>query len=228
MKKFVIPVLIVAVVVVMYIFYQQPFGGGSPVNASMAKEQPKASSQSGEVHSSKNLEKSFNEALKNADTEQPQSMQQQSNEGIIPEKLIIPKIKVEASVEKVGLLKNGAVGVPSGTEHVAWYKKGAKPGQNGNAVIDGHVDSYKGPAVFFHLEDLKKNDKVYVVGKDGKKLTFKVVKIESYPTGNAPIEKVFGYTNQPMLNLITCTGTYQESKGTHDHRLVVYTQLVEK
>ena len=52
-----------------------------------------------------------------------------------------------------------------------------------------------------------------------KKLTFKVIKIKSYPTNHAPLQTVFGYTDQPMLNLITCTGTYQKSKGTHDHRL---------
>ncbi len=231
MKKFIIPVIVIAAIAVMYIFYQQPFGGGSPSKSSSAKEKTTETAQSpNKKDNSKglNLQQNFNDAVANASTEQPQSMQQSSKEGIDPKTLIIPKIKVEADVEQVGLLKNGQVGVPSGTQNVAWYKEGVKPGQRGNAVIDGHVDSYKGPAVFFHLEDLKKNDKLYIVGKSGKKLTFKVVKLESYPTGNAPIKQVFGYTDQIMLNLITCTGTYQKSKETHDHRLVVYTELVEK
>ena len=37
----------------------------------------------------------------------------------------------------------------------AWYKYSVTPGQIGTAVIEGHVDSYQGPAVFFRLGALK-------------------------------------------------------------------------
>lgn len=223
MKKFILAGVIIAAVAVMYIFYQQPFGGGSPDHQSMAQEKTPTHKKK----SNNDIMSTYQYAVANAKTAQPQSMEQSQNKGFVPKTLTIPKIKVQANVDQVGLSKDGKVGVPSGTEDVAWYKDGVMPGQKGNAVIDGHVDSYKGPAVFFNLKNLKKNDKVYVVDQNGKKHTFKVVKIESYPTGHAPLQTVFGYTNQPMLNLITCTGTYQQSKGTHDHRLVVYTKLVQ-
>ncbi|TCP27081.1 LPXTG-site transpeptidase (sortase) family protein [Scopulibacillus darangshiensis] len=226
MKKWIIGVVAVLAVIVMYVFYQQPFGGGTQAKETvnngkhmvkLKQEKPKDLSM---------INSQYQSALDKASANEDRKFTDQSYQGIVPKKIMIPKIKVEANVEQVGLTKDGKMGVPGGTNNVAWYKKGAKPGGIGNAVIDGHVDSYRGPAIFFHLKDLKKNDKIYIFGKDGRKLTYKVTKIESYPNGEAPLKKIFGPTNKQMLNLITCTGTYQEDLETHDHRLVVYSERV--
>ena len=38
---------------------------------------------------------------------------------------------------------------------------------------------------------------------------------------------VFGYSYRSNLNLITCTGDFNREKGTHEERLVVYTELAK-
>lgn len=149
-------------------------------------------------------------------------------EGIIPLKLEIPAIGVSADVEPVGRLSNGEMGVPSTFEGIGWYEPTIKPGEVGNAVLDGHVDSKTGPAVFYNLKKLEKGDEVKVTDKNGKTLVFVVTDKTAYPRDNAPIEKIFGYTNQKSLNLITCTGLFDRGVGTHQQRLVVYTVLKEK
>ncbi|MFE4524499.1 class F sortase [Cytobacillus firmus] len=145
--------------------------------------------------------------------------------GIIPSVLVIPAIGVEATVEEVGLLGDGEMDVPAGFETTGWYKDGYKPGEPGNAAIAGHVDSKKGPAVFFNLKKLKPGDEVIVTGINKVRKVFQVVEVQSYPRLDAPLNKIFGYTSRSALNLVTCTGTYDPESTQHSERLVVYTQL---
>ncbi|MFG6149669.1 class F sortase [Halobacillus sp. B23F22_1] len=88
-----------------------------------------------------------------------------------------------------------------------------------------HVDSYKGPAVFFDLDQLQTGDEVLIYGQ-GSILTFEVKEVVAYPTKKAPINQIFGSSDSPSLNLITCTGLYNREAETHQERLVVYTELV--
>jgi sortase A len=66
---------------------------------------------------------------------------------------------------------------------------------------------------------------VLITNAEGDTLTFVVIKQETYPRDNAPLEKIFGSSESRFLNLITCTGTYNVKERTHENRLVVYTEL---
>ncbi|MFS3915334.1 class F sortase [Bacillus australimaris] len=145
--------------------------------------------------------------------------------GIVPAEIEIPAIDVKAKVEKTALLKDGSMGVPQNTDHTAWFKDGPKPGDKGNAVMNGHVDNKWGPSVFYRLKELKKGDKVIVTSSSGKKRIFEVMKVRSYPREEKP-NAFFGYAFTRYLNLITCTGTFDHAAGTHEKRLVVFTQLI--
>jgi LPXTG-site transpeptidase (sortase) family protein len=145
-----------------------------------------------------------------------------------PTKLVIPSIDVQADLEGVGVLDNGQMGVPDSAEGVGWFEPGATPGETGNAVMAGHVDSTSGPAVFFDLEEMEAGDDVHVTNDDGQELTFTVEKVVSYPRQEAPMEAIFGASDSRNLQLITCSGTFNQDQGTHDERLVVYTELTEE
>ena len=147
------------------------------------------------------------------------------NEGIVPASIEIPALDVNTEIEKVGRLENGQMGVPKEFDTVGWFGEGANPGAPGNAVMAGHVDSKTGPAIFYKLEDLDKGDEVIVKDNDGKTLTFIVTGKEKYDRKNAPVDKIFDYSYGSKLNLITCTGNFNRDEGTHEERLVVYTEL---
>lgn len=153
---------------------------------------------------------------------------QDASKGIQPVKLEIPKLNVSTSIEEVGRLENGQMGVPQDTDQVGWFAPGIKPGSPGNAVMAGHVDSLTGPSVFYELDKLKKGDEILVYGSEDEVLTFTVVKTEVYPRQNAPVDSIFGFTYGSGLNLITCTGEFNRSVKTHDDRLVVYTELSDR
>ncbi|AZB44376.1 class F sortase [Bacillus sp. FJAT-42376] len=145
--------------------------------------------------------------------------------GMEPAKVEIPKIDVSASIEKVGTLSTGQMDVPKDDKNVGWFEPGTKVGNAGNAVFAGHVDNKTGPAVFYNLKKLEKGDEIKVKDAEGKELVFIVKNKVSYPRDKAPLDEIFGSTSRRNLNLITCTGTFDRSKRTHEERLVVYTEL---
>ncbi len=144
----------------------------------------------------------------------------------VPKELIIPAINVRAAVEHVGTTPDGTMDVPKDPSDVAWFEKGFRPGEQGNAVIAGHLDSATDRAVFWDLNKLKPGDKVLVQGEDGSEHTFEVIGAETYPYDRAPLDKIFGPSDVPMLNLITCNGTFDRAHRNYDKRLVVFTKAV--
>lgn len=145
--------------------------------------------------------------------------------GITPSHISIPAVHIEARTEPVEFLKNGQMDVPARTDRVGYLASGVLPGAAGNAVMDGHVDTYTGPAVFYPLKKLKKGDSVYIFNAKGYKLRFIVKSVNYYPTADAPVGTIFGPSSEHGLNLITCAGRYSRSRHEHEGRLVVYTKL---
>ncbi|WP_053216096.1 class F sortase [Guptibacillus hwajinpoensis] len=148
-------------------------------------------------------------------------------EALTPVTIEIPSIHLNAPIQNVGRTKDGSMGVPDEINTVGWYGPGYKPGETGNAVLAGHVDGNSKPGAFYFLKEMKKGDVVIVKGEDGEKLEFQVTGIESYTPEDSPLQRIFGYSSQTNLNLITCTGTFNRKSGHYEERLVVYTELVE-
>jgi LPXTG-site transpeptidase (sortase) family protein len=141
----------------------------------------------------------------------------------LPSRLNIPKIGVNAPIEHVGLTRDGAMDVPQDPSHVAWFEPGPRPGQAGSAVIDGHFDWDNGtPAVFDNLDKLRVGDKLLVRDRSGATITFLVHKFRVFqPDENAA--SVFRSDGSAAhLNLITCTGIWNEARQSYSGRLVVF------
>lgn len=135
----------------------------------------------------------------------------------------IPKIKVNAVVENLGLTPDGAMDSPLGPKNAAWYNLGTIPGEIGSAVINGHSGWKNGiPAVFDNLYKLKKGDKIYIEDNKGVVLTFVVQENRKY-NPNADATGVFTSSDGKVhLNLITCTGFWNKIWKSHSQRLVVF------
>ena len=146
--------------------------------------------------------------------------------GIIPVKFKIPAIGVDTFVERVGVDKNGDMDVPKNIWNVAWFGLGYNPGQPGNAVIAGHLDGIGTKAIFWDLDKLKPGDQIMVTGDDNRQLTFEVINSQSYPYSNAPLQTIFGPSTEAHLNLITCSGIFDNHSLMYNQRLIVYTRLV--
>jgi hypothetical protein len=145
----------------------------------------------------------------------------------VPVGLRIPGIRVDAPVTGLGLAPDGSLDVPPPEDRdlVGWYRDGTTPGAKGTAIVAGHVDNARGPAVFYHLGTLKKGHRVEVTRRDGRTAVFTVDAVEVYENAAFPDRKVYGAKDRAELRVITCGGGFSE-KGGYQGNVVAYAHLI--
>lgn len=128
----------------------------------------------------------------------------------LPVRVDIPRVGIHSRLERLGLAPDGSVAVPplSKAWLAGWYDKGPTPGEMGPAVLVGHVDTKKGPAVFFSLGRMRPGDAVDVTRADGTVARFAVDSVEQVPKKHFPTGRVYGDLRYAGLRLITCGGGF--------------------
>jgi hypothetical protein len=143
-----------------------------------------------------------------------------------PVRILIPAIGVSAPVIPLGLNRDRSMEVPASVSQTGWFRPGPEPGEIGAAVIVGHVDSKRGPGVFFHLRALRRGDRIRVVLANNRKLTFAVTSSTEVSKRRFPARLVFAPTKRPTLRLITCGGSFDSSTGHYVNDHIVFAWLV--
>jgi LPXTG-site transpeptidase (sortase) family protein len=144
-----------------------------------------------------------------------------ANGPFMPTKLVIEKLGVQAPVEIKGVDSHNVMQAPDRPFDVAWYQFTAKPGSGSNAVFAGHKDfSGIGPAIFYHLPDLRVGDAIDVVSGQGTEVRYKVTQSQAYPVSSMPMAQILSASKSDQLTLITCAGAFHN--GAYDQRLVVH------
>jgi hypothetical protein len=146
-----------------------------------------------------------------------------------PVSVAIPAIGVQSALLRLGLNRDGTLQVPdlsTSADEAAWYKYSVTPGQLGTSVIEGHVDSLVGPAVFYRLGALHPGDHIDVRLADGITAVFRVTGVREYTKSEFPTTMIYGPTNYASLRLVTCGGTFDFSTGHYLSSVVVFASLV--
>ncbi len=141
-----------------------------------------------------------------------------------PVAVTIPAIGVTSILEGLRLTADNSLQTPRDPNRAGWYSDGPAPGDQGAAVLVGHLDSKTGPAVFWRLAGLVPGDQILVRRADGKTLTFVVDHSAAFPRSDFPSATVFGASGAE-LHLITCNGNWDRRVGRYDHSLVVFARL---
>ena len=144
-----------------------------------------------------------------------------------PRRLTVEAAGIDTPLVGLRRLRDGSLEVPTDFALAGWYREGVKPGDNGPAVLVGHVDSYDGPAVFYRLDDLRKGDRVVVTRADGSSVAFEVYARETVPKDAFPTSRVYGDTDRPELRLLTCGGPFDTETKHYLDNVVVYAALVD-
>jgi Sortase domain len=145
-----------------------------------------------------------------------------------PVSVDIPAIGVHSQLLRLGVNADGTVQVPSLTtsaDEAAWLKYSATPGQIGASVIEGHVDSYRGPAVFYRLGALRPGDSIDVTLADGVTAIFRVTGVREYAKDKFPAKVIYSDANFAALRLITCGGEFDYATGHYLSSTVVFASL---
>ncbi|MGW8783652.1 class F sortase, partial [Streptomyces sp. NPDC055796] len=144
-----------------------------------------------------------------------------------PVRVRIPAAGVDTGpLLKLGLAADGSVEVPSVADgdRIGWYSKGVTPGETGPAVLIGHFDTVRGPAVLRDVAKIRTGDEITVSRADGRAAVFRVRALEQVDKKSFPTAKVYGNTARPELRLITCGG--EITNGHRPDNIIVYADLV--
>lgn len=136
--------------------------------------------------------------------------------------LDIPGIGVRSRLLSLGDPRGPVLSVPalSQASEAAWYNFSAVPGTPGNAVLVGHVDTYRGPAVFYDLYQLRHGEPVYVtIG--GRRVRFAVQGVTEVRKDLFPVSRIFGATNRRRLWIITCGGAFDYTTRHYMDNIIV-------
>ncbi|MDB5185178.1 MAG: peptidase family protein [Candidatus Saccharibacteria bacterium] len=145
----------------------------------------------------------------------------------LPARLKIPKLKIDASMDYVGLTASGDLDVPKNPANAAWYTAGPRPGENGSAVIDGHFGWKDNiPAVFDNLHTLQKGDLLEVEDRNGLTTTFVVRELRKFGSSEVAPEIFKSGDGRAHLNIITCNGSWNNAQKNYSNRLVVFTDKI--
>jgi sortase (surface protein transpeptidase) len=145
-----------------------------------------------------------------------------------PVRILIPAIGVSAPIVPLGLNTDHTVQVPTSFSDAGWFEPGPEPGERGPALVVGHVDSRRGPGVFFHLPALRRGDGVRIVLRSGRTLRFVVTSEVEVSKHGFPTGLVYRKTSRPTLRLVTCGGRFDRSTGHYLDNYIVFAWLAGK
>ena len=110
--------------------------------------------------------------------------------------------------------------LPQDLGTVGWYRYGPAPGEQGSAVLAGHVDSWEhGVGPLARLRDVEVGDALVVRTAHGTEL-HEVTAVDQYPKQALPAA-VFERTGPPRVRLVTCGGEFDEAAGSYRDNVVV-------
>jgi hypothetical protein len=137
-----------------------------------------------------------------------------------PVTLTIDAIGVNAQIETTEIV-DGVMQDPTGPWVVSWYKETARPGEDGNIVMSGHVD-YRdvGPAVFYSINTLRRarRSRSPATTTD---LRLPGPEREPLRRGQRAGQRDRRRDRDPAVTLITCGGPFDYQTGEYLQRTVV-------
>ncbi len=136
-----------------------------------------------------------------------------------PQALEIPAIGAMSSLIPLGLTADGQHEVPPLEQQfqAGWFEPGPEPGQNGPAIILGHVNGDGKLGVFADLDDVEVGDDVVVDGR-----VFRIYEVLRVDKHAFPRDRVYGNTDRPELRVITCGGVFDEAAGSYEDNVIVF------
>jgi len=135
--------------------------------------------------------------------------------------ITIPRLELSGPLDELGVADDGELLAPDDPARAGWYAGGVVPGDLGPAIVGGHVDSRRGPGVFFGLRSLRRDDVVEITRSDGRSVRFSVTRVQQVAKEQFPTAAVYGPTVRSELRLITCGGRFDRAAHSYTDNVVV-------
>ncbi len=150
----------------------------------------------------------------------------------LPVRIYFIKDRVMCDIVPVGRIVGGArdgqMDTVDDPDLAAWYEYGPSPGEEGNALLNGHKSWQGKIGRFSVLWNMVRDDLVAISYDDGSVRYFSVTTVTFYPYDDVPAEVMYLASESPKVTLITCYGDFDRLIGTSKQRCVVVCEPIEE
>lgn len=145
--------------------------------------------------------------------------------------LLLPTARIRADIVSLGRTPSGALGAPDNPFVVGWFHLSANPGEVGNTILAGHrdyedIDGNIGVGVCWELDRVQVGDQMVI--RDAEQSIAWVYEVTEStvvdPSDPASL-RYLTHSTEPIITLITCTGSFDSKTHNYSHRLVVVATL---
>jgi hypothetical protein len=146
---------------------------------------------------------------------------------VSPNRIVIPKLKANAPIVKVGTTSDGELQVPLDPKKVGWWQYGAKPGATvGTAILAGHINYAGVTGSMASIGKLGPGDEVDVFGTQNAdhqhEVRFTVTGVRTYHKTQLPYRQIFDQHSPGRIAIVTCGGPFNAATGNYGDNIVVF------
>ena len=141
--------------------------------------------------------------------------------------LLLPTARIHADIVSLGRTPRGAIGAPDNPFVVGWFNISAAPGEPGNSILAGHrdyedIDGNVGSGVCWELDRVETGDQMVV--RDAERsiaFVYEIIEKVVLDPNQPDSARYLADTEEPIITLITCTGSFNPTTHNYSHRLVI-------
>lgn len=145
--------------------------------------------------------------------------------------LLLPTARIRAEIVSVGRTPSGLIGATDNPFVVGWFNLSVAPGEVGNSILGGHrdyedVDGNIGAGVCWELDRVEIGDLMVI--RDTERNLAWVYEVTDSAVVDPRDRDSLRYlreSDEPIITLITCMGSFDPNTHLYSHRLVVVAKL---
>lgn len=147
----------------------------------------------------------------------------------LPIAVRIPRIDVASDLIESGIAADGTAEVPPLDQPLvaSWLTTSPRPGDQGPAVLYGHVDAHGQAGAFARLAELRPGDEVLIDRDHATPARFEVSRVQQAPKDRFPTDQVYGDVPGAELRLVTCGGSFDRTAGHYRDNVIVFAKLTQ-
>lgn len=145
--------------------------------------------------------------------------------------LLLPTARIRADIVSLGRTPSGALGAPDNPFVVGWFHLSANPGEAGNTILAGHrdyedIDGNIGVGVCWELDRVQVGDQMVIHDAEQSiAWVYEVTESTVVDPSDPASLRYLTHSTEPIITLITCTGSFDSKTHNYSHRLVVVATL---
>ncbi|MDE2639147.1 MAG: sortase [Chloroflexota bacterium] len=147
--------------------------------------------------------------------------------------LLMPSAQIKASLVRVGLTWNRAMGAPDNPHVIGWWEGGPEPGETGNVLLAGHRDYTDtqgniGVGVCWLLDRTALGDFLIIRDSEQREhYVYTVTEVVSVrwndPNGVAYLRP----SDTAIVTLVTCEGAFDRDANNYSNRRIVVAEMTD-